>query len=55
MVYYRLVELTATNFRKHLFQVLERAADGETIDITWKGSCGCAWLVQKVALSWDAR
>jgi hypothetical protein len=32
------VELTATNFRKHLFQVLERAAGGEAIDITWKGS-----------------
>ena len=32
------MELTATNFRKHLFQVLERAAGGEAIDITWKGS-----------------
>jgi hypothetical protein len=30
--------ITATNFRKHMFEVLERAVDGETVEITWKGS-----------------
>ena len=31
-------ELTATNFRKHLFEVLERALQGEAVEITYKGS-----------------
>lgn len=30
--------ITATNFRKHMFEVLERAVHGETVEITWKGS-----------------
>jgi hypothetical protein len=32
------MELNATTFRKHLFEVLERATNGESIEITWKGS-----------------
>jgi prevent-host-death family protein len=31
-------ELTATNFRKHLFEVLDRAIQGEVVEITYKGS-----------------
>jgi antitoxin (DNA-binding transcriptional repressor) of toxin-antitoxin stability system len=31
-------ELTATNFRKHLFEVLDRAIRGEAVEITYKGS-----------------
>ena len=30
--------ITATNFRKNLFQVFERAVHGEAVEITWKGS-----------------
>jgi len=32
------MSVTATDFRKHMFQVLERAVQGEEIEITWKGS-----------------
>jgi prevent-host-death family protein len=32
------VSLTATEFRKDLFSILERAVNGETIEITYKGS-----------------
>ena len=32
------MSVTATNFRKHMFQVLERAVHGEAVEITWKGS-----------------
>ena len=31
-------ELTATNLRKHLFEVLDRAIRGEVVEITHKGS-----------------
>jgi antitoxin (DNA-binding transcriptional repressor) of toxin-antitoxin stability system len=31
-------ELTATNLRKHLFEVLDQAIRGETVEITYKGS-----------------
>jgi prevent-host-death family protein len=31
-------ELTATNFRKHLFEVLDQAVRGEVVEITYKGS-----------------
>jgi len=30
--------LNATEFRKNLFQVLERALQGESVEITYKGS-----------------
>jgi len=29
---------TATEFRKHLFSVLERVAQGETVEVTYKAS-----------------
>lgn len=32
------MSITATSFRKNLFQVFDRAVHGETIEITWKGS-----------------
>ena len=32
------MSVTATDFRKHMFQVQERAVQGETVEITWKGS-----------------
>ena len=32
------MSVTATDFRKHMFQVLERAVHGEAVEITWKGS-----------------
>ena len=35
------MSVTATDFRKHMFQVLERAVQGETVEITWKGSKLC--------------
>jgi prevent-host-death family protein len=31
-------ELTATNLRKHLFEVLDQAIQGEVVEITYKGS-----------------
>ncbi len=31
-------ELTATNLRKHLFEVLDQAIRGEAVEITYKGS-----------------
>ena len=30
--------MTATNFRKHLFEVLEQSLHGEPVEITYKGS-----------------
>jgi antitoxin (DNA-binding transcriptional repressor) of toxin-antitoxin stability system len=33
-----MTELTATNLRKHLFEVLDQAIRGETVEITYKGS-----------------
>ncbi len=32
------MEVTATHFRKHMFQVFERSVRGETVEITWKGA-----------------
>jgi hypothetical protein len=32
------MSVTATDFRKHMFQVLERAVHGEAVEITWKGT-----------------
>jgi len=37
-VYNRAMELTATDFRKNLFQILDRALRGEAIEIAYKGS-----------------
>ncbi len=31
-------EITATNFRKNLFEVLDQALQGEVVEITYKGS-----------------
>lgn len=38
MVYTTGMELKATQFRKHLFQVLDLALRGEAIEIDYKGS-----------------
>lgn len=32
------VELTATNLRKNLFKILDRALQGESVEIMYKGS-----------------
>ncbi|MDE3197867.1 MAG: hypothetical protein KGN84_16075 [Acidobacteriota bacterium] len=32
------MEVTATNLRKHLFEILDQALNGEVIDVTYKGS-----------------
>lgn len=32
------MSVTATDFRKHMFETLERAVSGEPVEITWKGS-----------------
>ena len=32
------MELTATDFRKHLFRTLERALEGESVEIVYKGA-----------------
>jgi antitoxin (DNA-binding transcriptional repressor) of toxin-antitoxin stability system len=32
------MKVTATQFRKNLFTILERAVQGEAIDVTYKGS-----------------
>jgi antitoxin (DNA-binding transcriptional repressor) of toxin-antitoxin stability system len=32
------MEVTATNFRKHLFEVLDQSLNGEPVDIVYKGS-----------------
>ena len=32
------MKLTATEFRKNTFQVLERALQGETVEVQYKGS-----------------
>lgn len=37
-VYTLVVKLTATQFRKRLFPELERALQGETVQISYKGS-----------------
>ena len=39
-------EITATNFRKHMFEVMERAVHGETVEISWKGSKLRLWSPQ---------
>ncbi len=39
MMYTRsMSELTATNLRKHLFEALDKAIQGEAVEITYKGS-----------------
>ncbi len=40
-MYTRSVELTATNLRKDLFKVLDRALHGESIEIVYNKTC--AW------------
>jgi antitoxin (DNA-binding transcriptional repressor) of toxin-antitoxin stability system len=37
-VYIWFVQLTATDFRKNMFQALERALQGEAVEITYKGA-----------------
>jgi hypothetical protein len=37
-MYSQIVKLTATEFRKNLFGVLERALRGETIEVQYKGA-----------------
>lgn len=37
-MYAIVVEITATNLRKNLFKVLDRALHGESVEITYKGS-----------------
>jgi hypothetical protein len=37
-MYTLVVELTATNLRKDLFKVLDRALRGESVEIIYKGS-----------------
>jgi prevent-host-death family protein len=37
-MYNRLMNLNATDFRKNLFQVLDRALQGEAVEITYKGA-----------------
>jgi hypothetical protein len=37
-MYTKRVELNATNLRKDLFKVLDRAVQGESIEIVYKGS-----------------
>jgi prevent-host-death family protein len=37
-MYTRGMSLTATQFRKDLFSVLDRVSKGETVEITYKGS-----------------
>jgi hypothetical protein len=37
-MYNGLVDLNATDFRKNLFQVLDRALRGEVVEIKYKGS-----------------
>jgi hypothetical protein len=32
------MSFTATDFRKNMFETLERAVNGEAVEITWKGS-----------------
>lgn len=32
------MQIAATNFRKNLFQILDQAAGGELIEITYKGT-----------------
>ena len=38
MMYTWTMKLTATEFRKNAFQVLERAIQGETVEVRYKGS-----------------
>jgi len=37
-MYTKYMEITATNFRKNLFQILDQAARGESIEIAHKGA-----------------
>lgn len=37
-MYNNLMDLNATEFRKNLFQVLDRALQGEAVEITYKGA-----------------
>lgn len=37
-MYNSLMVLNATDFRKNLFQVLDRAVQGEAVEITYKGA-----------------
>lgn len=32
------MEVTATNFRKHLFEILDQSLNGESVEVTYKGS-----------------